>query len=221
MERRRRGSTQGGQHRSRAVALGTGCGWRKRRRGDRQGRCLARKTIGRACNDCRRARCSCAATASAFPPGGCAYLHRHQGPGIRCLLEGGIRIDTHGRSTSYGPGRRLVRNRPGCGVRASRRPADAVHPRNDPAGVLRRQKLGRVSQRGRQGQAEVATVQDFRRHAADIGGERTGTSSMMWAGKSLTLGTQASGSRYRGKCFVSSDPTQPARHPVSRGRSTT
>jgi hypothetical protein len=40
----------------------------------------------------------------AFPPGGCAFLHRHQGPGIRCLVEGGIRIDTHGRSTSYGPG---------------------------------------------------------------------------------------------------------------------
>ena len=40
----------------------------------------------------------------AFPPGGCAYRHRHQGPGIRCLIEGGIRIDTHGRSTSYGPG---------------------------------------------------------------------------------------------------------------------
>jgi hypothetical protein len=40
----------------------------------------------------------------AFPPGGCAYLHRHQGPGIRCLYEGAIRIDTHGRSTSYGPG---------------------------------------------------------------------------------------------------------------------
>jgi hypothetical protein len=40
----------------------------------------------------------------AFPPGGCAYPHRHQGPGIRCLLEGGIRVDTHGASTSYGPG---------------------------------------------------------------------------------------------------------------------
>jgi hypothetical protein len=40
----------------------------------------------------------------AFPPGGTAFLHRHQGPGIRCLIEGGIRIDTHGRSTSYGPG---------------------------------------------------------------------------------------------------------------------
>ena len=24
----------------------------------------------------------------AFPPGGCAYLHRHQGPGIRCLIDG-------------------------------------------------------------------------------------------------------------------------------------
>jgi hypothetical protein len=40
----------------------------------------------------------------AFPPGGCAYLHTHQGPGVRCLIDGGIRIDTHGRSTSYGPG---------------------------------------------------------------------------------------------------------------------
>ncbi len=40
----------------------------------------------------------------AFPPGGFAYPHTHQGPGIRCLIEGGIRIDTHGHSTSYGPG---------------------------------------------------------------------------------------------------------------------
>jgi hypothetical protein len=40
----------------------------------------------------------------AFPPGGCAYLHRHQGPGIRCLIEGGIRIETRGHSASYGPG---------------------------------------------------------------------------------------------------------------------
>ncbi len=40
----------------------------------------------------------------AFPAGGWAYLHRHQGPGIRCLIEGGIRIDTRDHSTSYGPG---------------------------------------------------------------------------------------------------------------------
>jgi hypothetical protein len=48
----------------------------------------------------------------AFPPGGCAYLHRHQGPGIRCLIEGGIRIDTHGRSTAYGPGGPWYENGP-------------------------------------------------------------------------------------------------------------
>ena len=40
----------------------------------------------------------------AFPPGGCAFPHRHAGPGIRCLIEGGIRIDAGGRSASYGPG---------------------------------------------------------------------------------------------------------------------
>lgn len=39
-----------------------------------------------------------------FPPGGCAYLHTHQGPGIRCLIDGGIRIDTLGHSASYAPG---------------------------------------------------------------------------------------------------------------------
>jgi hypothetical protein len=48
----------------------------------------------------------------AFPPGGCAYLHRHRGPGIRCLIEGGIRIDTGGCSTSYGPGGAWYENGP-------------------------------------------------------------------------------------------------------------
>jgi hypothetical protein len=37
----------------------------------------------------------------AFPPGGCAYLHRHKGPGIRCLIEGTLRIDTNGESHNY------------------------------------------------------------------------------------------------------------------------
>jgi len=37
----------------------------------------------------------------AFPPGGCAYLHRHQGPGIRCVIEGELRVDTHGSSNTY------------------------------------------------------------------------------------------------------------------------
>lgn len=37
----------------------------------------------------------------AFPPGGCAYLHRHQGPGIRCLIDGTIRVDTKGDSHTH------------------------------------------------------------------------------------------------------------------------
>jgi quercetin dioxygenase-like cupin family protein len=39
-----------------------------------------------------------------FPPGGCAYLHRHQGPGIRCLIDGTLRVDTGGQSHQYGVG---------------------------------------------------------------------------------------------------------------------
>jgi quercetin dioxygenase-like cupin family protein len=38
-----------------------------------------------------------------FPPGGVAYLHTHQGPGIRVLLFGSIRIDTQGQMQSYTP----------------------------------------------------------------------------------------------------------------------
>lgn len=37
----------------------------------------------------------------AFPPGGCAFLHRHQGPGIRCLIEGSLRVDTAGQSHTH------------------------------------------------------------------------------------------------------------------------
>ena len=94
----------------------------------------------------------------AFPPGGCAYLHRHQGPGIRCLIEGGIRIDTHGRSTSYGPGGAWYETGPDGVFAQAGRPPDALHPRHDPAARLSRQKLGRISQRRRQGQAEVAEL---------------------------------------------------------------
>jgi hypothetical protein len=38
-----------------------------------------------------------------FPPAGVAYLHTHQGPGVRVLLHGSIRIDTAGSSTRYMP----------------------------------------------------------------------------------------------------------------------
>lgn len=40
----------------------------------------------------------------AFPPGGCALTHVHQGPGTRCLQKGKIRIDCNGHSAHYAPG---------------------------------------------------------------------------------------------------------------------
>lgn len=39
-----------------------------------------------------------------FPPGGVAYTHTHQGPGIRCLEAGTIRIETGGSVHRYAPG---------------------------------------------------------------------------------------------------------------------
>jgi hypothetical protein len=38
-----------------------------------------------------------------FPPGGVAYRHTHPGPGIRCLLQGSIRIESGGQTHIYGP----------------------------------------------------------------------------------------------------------------------
>jgi len=38
-----------------------------------------------------------------FPPGGVAYRHTHPGPGIRCLLQGSIRIESGGEAHVFGP----------------------------------------------------------------------------------------------------------------------
>jgi quercetin dioxygenase-like cupin family protein len=40
----------------------------------------------------------------AFPPGGIAYLHTHQGPGIRCLLSGALQVEVAGRTHAIAPG---------------------------------------------------------------------------------------------------------------------
>jgi len=40
----------------------------------------------------------------AFPKGGIAYTHVHQGPGIRYCLEGRIEVETEGGTRHYGPG---------------------------------------------------------------------------------------------------------------------
>lgn len=39
-----------------------------------------------------------------FPPGGEAFTHLHQGPGIRITRDGEITIETEGTSRTYGPG---------------------------------------------------------------------------------------------------------------------
>jgi hypothetical protein len=39
-----------------------------------------------------------------FPPGGIAYTHTHAGPGIRCLLRGGIEIHVGDEAFSRQPG---------------------------------------------------------------------------------------------------------------------
>ena len=39
-----------------------------------------------------------------LPPGGIAYTHTHQGPGTRCLLQGGFIVETQGHTTNVAPG---------------------------------------------------------------------------------------------------------------------
>jgi quercetin dioxygenase-like cupin family protein len=39
-----------------------------------------------------------------FPLGGIAYTHVHRGPGIRCLLAGGIRVEVGGKAHEIAPG---------------------------------------------------------------------------------------------------------------------
>src|SRR5262245_4151409 len=39
-----------------------------------------------------------------FPPGGIAFTHTHQGPGIRCLLRRRLTVETHRRTMPIRPG---------------------------------------------------------------------------------------------------------------------
>jgi hypothetical protein len=83
----------------------------------------------------------------AFPPGGCAFLHTHQGPGIRCLIEGGIRIDTQGRSTSYGPGGAWFESGPApVFAQAADRPTRFVRVMILPRGLLGKSSIAYVNE---------------------------------------------------------------------------
>ena len=117
--------------------------WRRRRCHERQWCCVAHQARG-AARASADGELLLRGDSVAFPPGGVAYLHRHQGPGIRCLIEGGIRIDTHGRSTSYGPGGAGSKPGPTRYSRRPRGPAEPLHPGDDPAADAAREELDPV-----------------------------------------------------------------------------
>lgn len=87
-----------------------------------------------------------------FPPGGCAYLHKHQGPGIRCLIDGGIRIDALGHSASYGPGAAWFESGPDpvFAQAAADRPSRFIRVMVLPANILGRSSIAYVNPEDRE-----------------------------------------------------------------------
>lgn len=87
-----------------------------------------------------------------FPPNGCAYLHKHQGPGIRCIIDGGIRIDALGHSASYGPGAAWFESGPDpvFAQAANDRPSRFVRVMVLPADILGRSSITYVNPEDRE-----------------------------------------------------------------------
>ena len=87
-----------------------------------------------------------------FPPGGCAFLHTHQGPGIRCLIDGGIRIDATGHSASFGPGAAWFESGPDpvFAQAAGDRPSRFIRVMILPAALLGRSSIAYVNAEDRE-----------------------------------------------------------------------
>ena len=69
-----------------------------------------------------------------FPPGGCAYTHVHQGPGIRCVIEGAFAHRYPRALDLLRAGRGMVRDRARSRFRAGRRrPPYSIYSRDDSA----------------------------------------------------------------------------------------
>jgi hypothetical protein len=64
-----------------------------------------------------------------FPPGGVAYTHVHQGPGIRCLLHGEITVTVEGESKTIG--------RLGSWFEAGPNPVFAAASKTEPTAFVR------------------------------------------------------------------------------------
>jgi hypothetical protein len=77
-----------------------------------------------------------------LPPGGVAYLHTHQGPGIRCLIHGRFRVEVNGLAHTV--------DRYGAWFEDGRAPVEARAVSDDGAAFVRvmilpRELLGRPS----------------------------------------------------------------------------
>lgn len=64
-----------------------------------------------------------------FPPGGIAYTHTHQGPGIRCLLFGEFTVEVHGSETRFEAG--------GAWFESGPEPVYAIASEAEPAAFVR------------------------------------------------------------------------------------
>jgi hypothetical protein len=112
----------------------------------------------------------------AFPPGGCAYLHTHQGPGIRCLIEGGIRIDTDGRSTSYGPGGAWFESGPEpVFAQGADRPTRFIRVMILPRALLGKSSIAYVNEETRRGRSRSNTRSMLTRRSRRSRPDRTAT----------------------------------------------
>ena len=118
LEQRKCGDAESGRRGSDGLALGTR-GGRDRHRGDGTGAgIVSREKLAARLDTLPQGPVLLRGDSVAFPPGGCAYLHRHQGPGIRRLSEGGIRmtpVATQPPTGRAAPGTRTGRSR--CSLR--------------------------------------------------------------------------------------------------------
>ena len=103
----------------------------------------------------------------AFPPGGCAYLHRHQGPGIRCVIEGELRVDTNGQSHTYGVGEAWFESGPEpVFAQAGDRPTRFIRVMILPRALIGKSSIQYVNEDDKD-EAEIAAIPGVRRYAAD------------------------------------------------------
>lgn len=77
-----------------------------------------------------------------FPPGGIAYTHTHQGPGIRCLLKGEFSVETGGEILPIVPGGAWFESGPDPVLATAREQSPAAFVR---VMILPRSLLGRSS----------------------------------------------------------------------------